>query len=73
MAPADANAATATPTTRHHGHAPNQLARGDPQPVGRIIKTPAGTYRANWRDPAGKQKAKTFRTRKRSGSAPCCH
>lgn len=32
--------------------------------MGHIVKTPAGTFRANWRDPSGKQKAKTFRTRK---------
>jgi integrase len=32
--------------------------------MGHIIKTPAGTYRANWRDAAGRQKAKTFRTKK---------
>ena len=36
--------------------------------MGHIVKTPAGTYRANWRDPAGRQKAKTFRT-KREASA----
>lgn len=32
--------------------------------VGHIVKTSAGTYRANWRDPAGRQKAKTFKTKK---------
>jgi integrase len=32
--------------------------------MGHIIKTPAGTFRANWRDAAGKQKAKTFNTKK---------
>src|SRR3954451_18978575 len=32
--------------------------------MGWIVKTPAGTYRVNWRDPAGKQRARTFRTRK---------
>jgi integrase len=36
--------------------------------MGHIVKTPAGSYRANWRDPAGRQKAKTFRT-KREASA----
>lgn len=36
--------------------------------MGHIVKTPAGTYRANWRDAAGRQKAKTFRT-KREASA----
>lgn len=35
--------------------------------MGHILKTPAGTYRANWRDPAGKQRAKTFRTKKAAG------
>ncbi|MEE3919317.1 hypothetical protein V2I01_16190 [Micromonospora sp. BRA006-A] len=30
-----------------------------------MSKTPAGTYRANWRDSANRQKAKTFRTKKR--------
>lgn len=33
-----------------------------------ISKTPAGTYRANWRDPAGRQKAKTFKTRKEAAA-----
>jgi integrase len=28
-----------------------------------ITKTPGGAYRANWRDPAGRQRAKTFRTK----------
>ncbi|MDQ7908369.1 site-specific integrase [Phytohabitans sp. ZYX-F-186] len=32
--------------------------------MGFVNKTPAGTYRANWRDATGKQKAKTFRTKK---------
>ncbi|MDG9678829.1 site-specific integrase [Micromonospora sp. DH14] len=32
--------------------------------MGHIIKTPAGTFRANWRDGTGRQKAKTFKTRK---------
>jgi integrase len=36
--------------------------------MGHIVKTPASTYRANWRDAAGRQKAKTFRT-KREASA----
>ncbi|MFU8873420.1 tyrosine-type recombinase/integrase [Micromonospora sp. SL4-19] len=36
--------------------------------MGHIVKTPAGTYRANWRDAAGRQKAKSFRT-KREASA----
>jgi integrase len=32
--------------------------------MGHISKTPAGTYRANWRDVTGRQKAKSFRTKK---------
>lgn len=32
--------------------------------MGHIVKTPAGTFRANWRDATGRQKAKTFKTRK---------
>ena len=29
-----------------------------------IVKTPAGRWRANWRDPAGRQRAKTFKTKR---------
>jgi integrase len=29
-----------------------------------ISKTPAGTYRANWREPSGRLRAKTFKTKK---------
>jgi integrase len=36
--------------------------------VGFVVKTPAGTYRANWRDAADKQKAKTFRTKKEANA-----
>lgn len=36
--------------------------------MGHIVKTPAGTFRANWRDPAGRQKAKTFATRKEAAA-----
>jgi integrase len=36
--------------------------------MGHVVKTPAGTFRANWRDAAGRQRAKTFRT-KREASA----
>ncbi|MDM4722115.1 tyrosine-type recombinase/integrase [Micromonospora sp. WMMA1363] len=36
--------------------------------VGFVIKTPAGTYRANWRDSADRQKAKTFRTKKEANA-----
>lgn len=32
--------------------------------MGFVNSTPAGKWRANWRDPAGKQKAKTFRTKR---------
>lgn len=34
--------------------------------MGHVTPTPAGTYRANWRDPSGKQRAKTFKTQKRA-------
>lgn len=36
--------------------------------MGHIVKTPAGTFRANWRDSTGRQKAKTFRTRKEAAA-----
>jgi integrase len=36
--------------------------------MGYVLKTPAGKFRANWRDPAGKQKAKTFRTKKEANA-----
>jgi integrase len=36
--------------------------------MGHVNKTPAGNWRANWRDPAGRQRAKTFPT-KREASA----
>jgi len=32
--------------------------------MGHIVKTPAGTFRANWRDATGRQRAKTFRTKR---------
>jgi integrase len=32
--------------------------------MGHITNTPAGTYRANWRDPSGRQRAQTFKTKK---------
>lgn len=32
--------------------------------MGHILTTPAGSYRANWRDPSGRQRAKTFKTKK---------
>lgn len=32
--------------------------------MGHIVRTDAGTWRANWRDAAGRQKAKTFPTKK---------
>jgi integrase len=32
--------------------------------MGWILQTPAGRYRVNWRDPAGRQRAKTLRTKK---------
>jgi integrase len=36
--------------------------------MGHISKTPAGNFRANWRDPVGDQKAKTFKTRKQAAA-----
>jgi len=36
--------------------------------MGHVSKTPAGNFRANWRDPAGDQKAKTFKTRKEANA-----
>ncbi|MGK5441831.1 tyrosine-type recombinase/integrase [Micromonospora sp. URMC 105] len=36
--------------------------------MGYVVKTPAGTYRANWRDATGRQKAKTFRTKKEAST-----
>jgi integrase len=36
--------------------------------MGHVNKTPGGNWRANWRDPAGRQRAKTFPT-KREASA----
>jgi hypothetical protein len=32
--------------------------------MGHIVPTPAGGYRANWRDAAGRQRAKTFSTKR---------
>lgn len=32
--------------------------------MGHVTKTPAGTFRANWRDPSGRQRAKTFKTKR---------
>lgn len=32
--------------------------------MGHVSPTPSGKFRANWRDPSNKQKAKTFRTQK---------
>ena len=37
--------------------------------MGHVTKTPAGTFRANWRDPAGRQKAKTFKTKRAASKA----
>jgi hypothetical protein len=36
--------------------------------MGHVIKTPAGVFRANWRDAAGRQKAKTFKTKKEANA-----
>lgn len=32
--------------------------------MGHIVKTPAGKWRANWREPSGRQRAKTFATQR---------
>lgn len=32
--------------------------------VGWVVPTPAGTFRAGWRDPSGKERSKTFKTKK---------
>jgi hypothetical protein len=32
--------------------------------MGHIVPTPAGGYRANWRDAAGRQRAKIFTTKR---------
>jgi integrase len=36
--------------------------------MGHIVPTPAGGYRANWRDAAGRQRAKTFSTKREAKS-----
>jgi integrase len=36
--------------------------------MGHVSRTPAGRFRANWRDPAGKQKAKTFPTKREANA-----
>jgi len=36
--------------------------------MGHIVKTPAGTFRANWRDTSDRQKSKTFKTRKEAAA-----
>lgn len=36
--------------------------------MGFVRKTPAGTYRACWRDPAGGQRSKSFRTKKEANA-----
>jgi integrase len=36
--------------------------------MGHITKTPAGTFRANWRDLSGRQRAKTFATKREAAS-----
>ena len=33
-----------------------------------ITPTPAGSWRANWRDPTGRQRAKTFATKRDSAA-----
>lgn len=36
--------------------------------MGFLKKTPAGHWRANWREPSGRQRAKTFRTKKEAAA-----
>lgn len=36
--------------------------------MGHVVPTPAGSYRANWRDPSGRQRAKTFRTKREANA-----
>jgi integrase len=36
--------------------------------MGHINKTPAGNFRANWRDPAGRQSSKTFATKREAAA-----
>jgi integrase len=36
--------------------------------MGHVSRTPVGKFRANWRDPAGKQKAKTFGTKREANA-----
>ena len=36
--------------------------------MGHIVQTKAGSYRANWRDAAGRQRAKTFRTKREAAA-----
>jgi hypothetical protein len=61
-------------------HLARYLGRGagrqrGPPLMGFVRKTPAGTYRACWRDPAGKQRSKSFPTKREAsrflaGSSP---
>ncbi|GGM72069.1 hypothetical protein GCM10012275_48270 [Longimycelium tulufanense] len=32
--------------------------------MGHVVPTPAGNYRANWREPSGRQRSKTFKTQR---------
>ncbi|GDY28778.1 tyrosine-type recombinase/integrase [Gandjariella thermophila] len=32
--------------------------------MGHIVQTPAGSWRANWREPSGRQRSKTFKTKR---------
>lgn len=36
--------------------------------MGHVSRTPGGNFRANWRDPAGKQRAKTFPTKREANA-----
>ncbi|HSV67099.1 MAG TPA: tyrosine-type recombinase/integrase [Mycobacteriales bacterium] len=36
--------------------------------MGHVVPTPAGSYRANWRDAAGRQRSKTFKTKREANA-----
>lgn len=38
--------------------------------MGFVRKTPAGGHRACWRDPTGRQKSKTFATKREARAGP---
>src|SRR4051794_26650799 len=66
---------------RHRGAAGRSRTRHEPQLSGNrqsartgallmgfIRKTPGGTHRASWRDPAGRQRSKTFKTKREANA-----